>query len=157
MSNAQFGKKFTFFRPQFAINFQAVTSQKGLNTINIEIAPVDNKEARWRDKISLQLSDVDLFKYFYTFSHGIYYTYESKYHGKDRNKSIRFNEHNKGCNISLSDAGRVLHFNCSVGEWFYAQLLLLEQMLGHPLSVTEARELILLEKRKSKDARSKSS
>ncbi|MEJ6534084.1 MULTISPECIES: hypothetical protein [Pseudoalteromonas] len=157
MSNSPFGKKYTFFRQQYAINFQAVTSQKGLNTINVEIAPVQNKEAMWAEKISLQLSDVDLFKYFYTFSHGLYYTYESKYHGKDRNKSIRFNESKDGCNITLSDAGKVLHFNCSIGEWFYAQLLLLEQMLGHPLSVTEAKELILLEKRSNKGAQSKNS
>ena len=147
MSNGQFGKKYTFFRQQYAINFQAVTSQKGLKTINIEIAPVQNKAALWNEKISLQLSDVDLFKYFYTFSHGIYFTYESKYHGQAHNKSIRFNETDAGCNITLSDAGRVLHFQCSVGEWFYAQLLLQEQMLDHPLSVSEAKELILLKKR----------
>ncbi len=54
MSNTQFGRNYTFFRKDYAINFQAVTSQKGLNTINVEIEPVDNKEALWRDKISWQ-------------------------------------------------------------------------------------------------------
>lgn len=146
----KFGKKYTFFRPNYAINFQAVVSKKGFGTINVEIAPALKTGADWDKKITLQLSEVDLFKYFYTFSHQVFFTYESKHHGPDKNKSIRFEEDLSGCTITLSDAGNVVFFKCSVGEWFYAQLLMLEKLLNHPLSVSEARELMIIQKKPSK-------
>ena len=102
-NNAEFGKKYTFYRPDYVINFQAVVSLKGFSTVNIEIAPCINKAAQWDQKITLQLSEQDLYKY----------------------------------------EGKVFYFKCSVGEWFYGQLLMLEQLLGHPLSLTEARSIIL--------------
>lgn len=146
VDSPSFGKKYTFFRSQYAINFQAVISKKAFNTVNIEIAPVVNKNAVWASKITLQLSEVDLFKFFYTISHELLFIYESKYHGKNNNKSIRFVESVDGCNITLSDHGNVMHFKCSIGEWFYAQMLMLEQLLNHSLSIDEAKSLLVVKK-----------
>lgn len=146
----EFGKKYTFYRLDYVINFQAVVSKKGFNTVNVEIAPCLNKVAQWKQKISLQLSEQDLYKYFYTYSHAKYFIYESKYHGADKNKSIRFVESEAGCNISVSDKGKQLYFSCSVGEWFYAQMLLIEQLLSHPLSLSEASELLTAKKSANK-------
>ena len=142
-SNADFGKKYTFYRPDYVINFQAVVSLKGFSTVNVEIAPCVNKAAQWDQKITLQLSEQDLYKYFYTFSHQRLFVYESKYHGTNRKKSIKFIEEEGGCTISVSNEGKVFYFKCSVGEWFYGQLLMLEQLLGHALSLSEARSIIL--------------
>lgn len=145
----QFGKKYTFYREKFVINFQAVISQKKFNTVNIEIAPVNNKKAAWDNKITLQLSEVDLYKFFYTVSHGVVFKYQSKFHGTDNNKSILFNESAEGCNITVSEKGKTMHFMCTVGEWFYCQMLMLEQFLCHPLSLSEAKSLLLTDKKSS--------
>ena len=150
MQNPTFGKKYTFYRPDYVINFQAVVSQKSFNTVNVEIAPCNNKVAEWDKKIALQLSEVDLFKYFYTLSHGFLFKYESKFHGADRNKSISFEESANGCKVSVSDKGKMLHFSCSVGEWFYGQMLILEQLLSRTLSLEEAKTLITVTKKDKK-------
>lgn len=144
-----FGKKYTFFSKTHAINFQAVVSRQGLKTINIEVAPRfagQQHGADWNKKITLQLSEVDLYKYFYCLTHKRLFVYESKFHGSNRNKSISFKESQSGCNISVAEKGNTLHFSCSTGEWFYAQVLMLEQLLGHPLSLSEAQQLMLVEK-----------
>ncbi len=152
MQSSTFGRKYTFYRPEYVINFQAVVSQKSFNTVNIEIAPCVDKAAQWDKKITLQLSEVDLFKYFYTLSHGFLFKYESRYHGAERNKSISFSESSSGCKVSVSDKGKMFHFTCSVGEWFYGQMLILEQLLSRPLSLEEAKTLITVTKKDKKTA-----
>lgn len=137
-----FGKKHTFLRDNYAVNFQAVTARNGYQTVNVEIAPAFSQRADWSKKISLQLSEKDMFSCFYKTSHKKLLKYESKYHGDNNNKSISFEETLDGCNITLRNAGKTMYFLCSFGEWFYGKKLILEQLLNHPLCFSEAERIM---------------
>mgnify|MGYP003385213219 CR=1 FL=1 len=147
MTKPDFGKKYTFYNAKVAINFQAVTSLGHFNTINIEMANKNSSgEVDWnKTKISLQLSEVDAFKVFYCIIHNKLLRYESKFHGKDKRKSISFQENTKGgCTITLKDYGRTLYYTVSLGEWFYGKLLLTEQILGLPISFEDTKKLMTI-------------
>jgi hypothetical protein len=138
-----FGKKYCFYRPTFAINFQAVSTKQGFSTINIEIAPKSGDAINWKDKISVQLSEKDLYGCFYFISNNKPIKFESKFHGPSRKKSVEINEEVDGkCTVKLLDGGNCSYFNCTTYEWFYAKMLILEQFLGHGLSIAEAKSLL---------------
>jgi len=143
-NKTNFGKKYTFFKPDYCINFQAVVSTKKFATVNVEIAPVYNNTANWDQKISLQLSEKDLYVVFTKLTQKAPLKYESKFHGPKKNKSISFDENlqTQGCTITLKEAGNVTYFECGCGEWFYGKLLMMEQLLGHGLSMEEAGQLL---------------
>jgi len=145
-NNTEFGKKYNFYRKgQFTVNFQAVRSQKMFNTLNIEIAEIKNNLPNWKEKISFQLSELDLFSVFFKIQHEENIEYTAKYHGEKNNKSLKISEVlNSGCKIELSDgsARKNYYFTCSPGEWYYAKLLICEQMLGHGLSMSESKALL---------------
>jgi hypothetical protein len=145
MTSTTFGKKYTFYNAKVAINFQAVVSKSHFNTINVEMT-TKNAEGQvdWKkNKISLQLSEVDAFKVFYCIINDQKLRYESKFHGSENRKSIQFIENDTGgCNIQLKDNGNVLFFELSPGQWFYAKLLLTEQLLGLPVSIEDTKKLM---------------
>jgi hypothetical protein len=153
-NQSTFGKKYNFYRKnKFTINFQTVLSQNAFNTLNVEIAPINNDKVGWKDKISLQLSESDLFKVFWLIQHNKPIVFESKYHGSSNNKSVKFVENDEGgCQVGLNDgaAKKSYFFTCSAGEWYYAKLLFCEQMLGHGLSMSEAKLLLPKPKDKTK-------
>ncbi len=139
----QFGKKYTFYNDKYAINFQAVTSRSKFATLNVEVTSLMNGTPNWKEKTTLQLSEHDLYALFYLLANNKPLKYSSKFHGDENNKSIKFEEEPSGeCTITLSKAGKVSFFKCSPGRMFYAKLLIAEQLLGHPLSLSEARELL---------------
>ena len=141
--NNQFGKKYAFYNDKYAICFQAVVSRSKFSTINIDIAPLLNRSPNWNEKTTLQLSEQDLYALFYLIANNKPLKYSSKFHGEEKNKSFKFEEDSSGeCTITLSKAGKVSFFKCSPGRMFYAKLLIVEQLLGHPLSLSEARDLL---------------
>jgi hypothetical protein len=147
MSNPTFGKKYVFYNSKVAINFQAVTSKGLFNTINVEMASkLADGSVNWSNsKLSLQLSEVDAYKVFYCIINNKPLRYESKFHGANNNKSITFVEDDTGgCNIQLKDKGAVMFFDLSSGQWFYAKLLLSEQILGSPVSLEDAKKLMYI-------------
>jgi hypothetical protein len=147
MNSTAFGKKYTFYNSKVAINFQAVVSKSQFNTINVEMAnKLPSGQVDWKSsKLALQLSEIDAFKVFYCIANSKPLRYESKFHGENKNKSISFVEDGKGgCSIKLSDNGTVLFFDLSPGQWFYAKLLITEQILGLPISIDDAKKLMYI-------------
>lgn len=141
----EFGKKYAFYNAGYVINFEAVLTKQRFSTVNVEIAPLreGGKGGYWAKKITLQLSEKDLYAIFFCLNKKRKITYESKYHGNQKNKSITFVEKDGGsCDIKLGDAGKYMQFNCSPMQWFYAKMLIVERILGGPLSMAEAGELL---------------
>ena len=145
MNKPIFGKKYTFYNKSTAINFQAVTSRSKFASVNVELAPKNfDGTVEWdKSKISLQLSEVDIYKVFYCITNDKLLRFESKFHGQNNNKSISLVENGAGaCTIELKDKGNTLYFNLSPGQWFYGKLLISEQLLGHSLSLDDAKMLM---------------
>lgn len=137
-----------------AICFQAVTSLSHFNTINIEMATIDNGgNVDWQNtKISLQLSETDAFKIFYCIINNKLLRYQSKFHGAQKRKSISFEENIEGgCKITLKNTGKTLYYTVSLGEWFYGKLLLTEQLLGLPISFEDTKKLMTIPTSTEKD------
>jgi len=147
MKEPTFGKKYTFYNTSTAINFQAVTSRSKFQTVNVELASKNQDGiVDWdKTKISLQLSEVDLYKVFYCISNNKLLCFESKFHGQSKNKSISLVENGAGaCKIQVKEKGSVLYFDLSPGQWFYGKLLIAEQLLGHNLSLDDAKMLMYI-------------
>jgi hypothetical protein len=147
MTKTVFGKKYTFYNAKIAVNFQAVLSRNGFETINVEMAhkkPDDSVD--WQNsKTSLQLSEVDAFKVMYCILNNKRLCVQSKYHGEANKKSISFEENTKGgCKIELKDSGKLIFFDLSPGQWFYGKLLLTEQVLGKPVSLEDTKKLMYI-------------
>lgn len=138
----EFGKKYTFYSRTHAVNFQAVKSQSNFSTVNIEITNLAAGKPQWNAKTTLQLSEIDLYKCFFQISNNRPVKLKSEHHGPNRNKSITLVESDGGCKVNLVNKGEASFFQCSQGQWFYAKLLIVEQLLGHGLSMAEAHNLL---------------
>lgn len=117
---ANFGEAKTFYadrqsdeQKKTGLNVQYTvreTSKDSDLTLNVEMSVISQITSipDWKDKISLQLSSVELTG-FCEVLFGLSPKAEFKFHGPDRNKGMTiYNNNSKGVLLQLSEAGRML-------------------------------------------------
>lgn len=118
-AHGEFGKAIKFFRPQMALQFQAVSSASAKHsTINIEMAPGENRHYDWDNKVTVQVTLTELPSVCAAFL-GLIPATQHKFHGDERNKGYEIVNHGDDRKMSLfSPVGRRF-FNFTPQEAFF--------------------------------------
>lgn len=143
--DGQFGEALKFFRPQVACTVQKV-STRGNNdsSLNLELAPVSDRVARWDEKLVVQVSSTELPR-FCACVLRIIPSIEFKYHGESRNKSYLLQWQSGGVlRIDLSTHGKRLFIPLTGDEVFWLAEMALDQLHKNTQSMTKTDLMNLL-------------
>ena len=143
--DGQFGEALKFFRPQVACTVQKV-STRGNNdsSLNLELAPVSDRVARWDEKLIVQVSSTELPR-FCACVLRIIPSIEFKYHGESRNKSYLLQWQSGGVlRIDLSTQGKRLFIPLTGDEVFWLAEMALDQLHKNTQSMTKTDLMNLL-------------
>ena len=143
--DGQFGEALKFFRPQVACTVQKV-STRGNNdsSLNLELAPVSDRVARWDEKLVVQVSSTELPR-FCACVLRIIPSIEFKYHGESRNKSYFLQWQSGGVlRIDLSTQGKRLFIPLTGDEVFWLAEMALDQLHKNTQSMTKTDLMNLL-------------
>lgn len=143
--DGQFGEALKFFRPQVACTVQRVaTRADNGNSLNLELAPVSDSNARWGEKLIVQVSSTELPRFcacVLRITPGI----EFKYHGESRNKSYSLQWQSGGVlRIDLSTQGKRLFIPLTGDEVFWLAEMALDQLHKNTQSMTKTDLMNLL-------------
>lgn len=153
----EFGKAIKFFRPQVALQFQAVTSASGKHsTINIEMANGENRQYDWDDKITIQVTLTELPSVCASFL-GLIPGIQHKFHSEQRNKGYEIVNNGEDRKMSIfSPAGRRF-FNFTPQESFFISEFCLDALKKNFEDVSKTDLMNLLKQTFGRQARPSSS
>ena len=110
-ADGQFGKALKLYRPQVALQIQAVRTEKdNASTVNIEMSAGTSHTYDWQGKTTLQVSLAEL-PLVCSVLLGLVPSTTHKYHGESKNK---------GYEVSNADANRKLSVFSPSGRLFFS-------------------------------------
>jgi hypothetical protein len=142
--DGQFGEALKFFRPQVACTVQKVSTRGGKDrTLNLELAPVLNREANWDEKTTVQVSSVELPRFCACLLR-ILPQVEFKYHGEHKNKSYQLQwQSGGGLRLDLSKPGKKQFIALTGDEVFWVADMAIDQ-LHHNVQTMSKTDLMNL-------------
>lgn len=153
----EFGKAVKFFRPQIALQFQAVkTATAKHSTINIEMANGVDRKYDWDNKTTVQVTLTELPSVCAAFL-GLIPSTTHKYHGEDRNKGYEIVNQAEDRKMSLfSPAGRMF-FNYTPQEAFFISEFCLDALIQNFEGMSKTDLMNLLKQTLARPTRASSS
>lgn len=128
-ADGQFGKALKLFRPQVALQIQAVrTAKSNLSTVNIETAAGTAHTYDWQSKTTLQVSLAEL-PLVCSVLIGLVPSTTHKYHGEHKNKGYEIANHKSDRKLSVFSPSGRLFFNFTPVEGFYMAEFCLDALL----------------------------
>lgn len=128
-ADGQFGKALKLFRPQVALQIQAVLTEKSnASTVNIEAAAGAAHTYDWQSKTTVQVSLAEL-PLVCSVLIGLVPSTTHKYHGENKNKGYEVANHESDRKLSLFSPGGRLFFNFTPVEGFYMAEFCLDALL----------------------------
>lgn len=139
----RFGRTVKSFRAQVGMTLQAVHSQAGEATVNLELAPAEGRQVFWQQKILLQVGRSELPEVMAVIM-GLQSTCEWHFHGVigDQRSHI-WHRHGSHVRMTLRETGRQLFIDLTPGEQVLVLGLMAEQLaLGTGLTASDAMESV---------------
>ena len=143
-----FGPTVKAFRAKVGFTAQAVRAQDSAQTetLNLELAEKTGSGYDWENKITVQVSRVELPR-FCAVVLGLIRQTEGKYHGDSKNKSWHLMwppGGDSGLALKLSDAGLYRNINFNADEVFWLGSLAVDQLGKNTGAATQSDTLNIL-------------
>lgn len=128
-ADGQFGEAIQFFRPQVACSVQAVRTRKTNHcSVNVELCPVHNGDALWDQKLTVQVSSLELPR-FCACMLRLVPRIQYKYHGEHKNKSYELQWGDEGgLTLAISTKGKRLFIAMTQDEVFWLSDMILDRL-----------------------------